>query len=82
VLYVGPWIDINRDGTESGLTAPPYTLVNLAGSYDLGRGVQAFVRVNNLLDHVYQDPLGFQRQGLGVFGGVRFAFNLVSGGGP
>jgi vitamin B12 transporter len=81
VLYVGSWIDINRNGTETGLTAHGYTVVNLAGSYDLGHGVAAFVRVNNLLDREYQDPLGFQHQGLGVFGGVRFAFNLLSGGG-
>ena len=75
IVYVGPWIDINRPGTVSGLRAPGYTLVNLAGSYDLGHGVTAFARINNLLDRQYQDPIGFQHQGLGVFAGVRVALD-------
>jgi vitamin B12 transporter len=74
-LFVGPWIDVNRAGTLSGITANGYTVVNLAGSYDLGHGVTAFARINNLFDRHYQDPLGFQRSGLGVFAGVRIAFD-------
>jgi vitamin B12 transporter len=74
VLYIGPWVDINRSGSVSGLTAKGYTLVNLAGSYDLGHGVTVFARINNLLDQHYQDPTGFLHPGLGVFGGLRVAF--------
>lgn len=79
LLYVGPWIDTNRDG-ESGIPADGYTLVNLAASYDLGHGVTAFARIDNLLDRHYQDPLGFQRPGLGVFGGLRVAFDVAGAG--
>jgi vitamin B12 transporter len=75
VLYVGPWIDINRSGTISGLTANGYTLVNIAGSYDVGHGVTAFARINNLLDRHHQEPIGFSRPGLGVFAGLRVAFD-------
>ncbi|HTT80460.1 MAG TPA: TonB-dependent receptor [Stellaceae bacterium] len=75
VLYVGAWSDINRSGTASGLTATPYTLINLAGSYDLGRGISLFARIDNLLNRHYQDPIGFQHQGLGVFGGMKVAFD-------
>jgi vitamin B12 transporter len=75
VLYVGSWIDINRSGSESGLRAAPYTLVNLAGSYDLGRGLSLFARIDNLLDRRYQDPIGFQHQGFGAFAGVKVAFD-------
>ena len=57
------------------MAATPYTLVNLAGSYDLGRGVNLFARIDNLLDRHYQDPIGFQHQGLGVFGGIKVAFD-------
>jgi vitamin B12 transporter len=71
VLYTGPWIDANRSGTTAGLVASRYTIVNVAGSYDLGHGVTAFARINNLTDRHYQDPIGFLHQGLGVFGGVR-----------
>jgi vitamin B12 transporter len=75
VLYVGPWVDINRSGLESGVRAAPYTLINLAGSYDIGHGVSLFARINNMLNRQYQDPIGFQHQGLGVFAGVKLAFD-------
>jgi vitamin B12 transporter len=74
-VYTGEWADINRSGSQSGLRSTPYTLVNLAGSYDLGHGLTAFARINNLLDRHYQDPIGFQHQGLGVFGGLQVAFD-------
>jgi vitamin B12 transporter len=76
VLYVGSWSDINRAGTASGLTAPPYTLINLTGAYDLGHGVSLYARIDNLLNRQYQNPIGFQHQGLGVFGGVKVAFDV------
>lgn len=77
VIYVGSWFDNNRDFTN--LTPIPvagYVLVNLTGSYDLGHGVTAFARIDNALNVQYQDPLGFQRPGLGVFGGLKVAFNV------
>ena len=73
VLYVGSWIDTNRDATQSGIPANGYTLVNLNASYDLGHGVTAFGRIDNLLNRQYQDPLGFQHQGLGIYVGLRLA---------
>ena len=75
LLYVGPWVDVSRNGTVSGLQANGYTLVNLAGSYDLGDGVSAYARIDNLFDRRYQDPTGFLRPGLGVFAGVRLALD-------
>jgi vitamin B12 transporter len=78
LLYVGPWHDINRAGTASGLSANGYATVNLAGAYDLGHGVTAFGRIDNLLDRRYQDPLGFQRPGFGVFAGLRVALDAAS----
>ncbi|HUN45264.1 MAG TPA: TonB-dependent receptor, partial [Stellaceae bacterium] len=80
VLYVGPWFDVNRSGSESNVSANGYTTVNIAGSYALGHGLTAFARIDNLLDRHYQDPLGFQRPGLGVFGGLRVAFDAAGSG--
>ena len=77
LLYVGPWVDVNRAGTVSGLTANGYTIVNLEGSYDLRDGLTAYARIDNLLDRHYQDPLGFQRPGFGFFAGVRIAFDMA-----
>jgi vitamin B12 transporter len=80
VIYVGSWVDNNRDFTNlTPLPVPGYVLVNLAGSYDLGHGVTAFARIDNALNMQYQDPLGFQRPGLGVFGGLKVAFNAAGG---
>jgi hypothetical protein len=36
LLYVGPWMDVNRAGTVSGLPVNGYSIVTLAGSYNLG----------------------------------------------
>ena len=78
LLYVGPWFDVNRAGTVSGVPANGYTLVNLAGSYDLGNGLTAYARIDNLLDRHYQDPIGFLRPGQGVFAGLRVAFDTAA----
>jgi vitamin B12 transporter len=75
LLYVGPWVDVNRAGTVTGLTGNQYTLVNLAGFYDLGNGLTAYARINNLLDRHYQTPIGFLQPGLGAYAGVRVAFD-------
>jgi len=77
LVYVGPWRDVSRSGTVTGLTANGYALVNLAGSYDLGNGVSAYARIDNLLDRRYQSPTGFLRPGLGVFAGVRLVLNPI-----
>jgi vitamin B12 transporter len=77
LLYVGPWLDVNRAGTMSGVPANGYTLVNLAGSYDLGKGLTAYARIDNLLDRHYQDPIGFLRLGLGVYAGLRVALDAT-----
>ena len=71
-LYVGTRIDGNRDFSITRLTAPAYGTVNVSGSYELGRGVSLFGRIDNLLDSHYQDPVGFDRPGIGAFAGVRF----------
>ena len=59
LLYVGPWRDVSRSGTVTGLMAKGYTLVNLAASYDLGNGPSAYGRIDNLFDRGYQNPIGF-----------------------
>jgi vitamin B12 transporter len=78
LVYVSPWADVNRAGTVSGLRQNGYTVVNLAGTYDLGNGLTAFARIDNLLDRHYQNPSGFQKPGLGVFAGVKLAFDSKS----
>lgn len=71
VLYVGSWVDINRNGSIPRLDAPQYTTVNIAANYEVDKHVTVFARADNLFNYQYQDPTGFMRPGLGVFGGVR-----------
>jgi len=73
VLHVSSWIDVNRDTATfiPRLDAPPYTTVNLAANYVVDKHVTVFARADNLLNQQYQNPVGFERPGLGIFGGVR-----------
>jgi vitamin B12 transporter len=45
--------------------------VNLPANYVYNDQVTLFGRIDNLLNVQYQDPIGFMRPGLGIFGGVR-----------
>ncbi len=71
LIYVGDRPDAGRFG--GSVIAPSYTLVNLAVDYKLNETMTLYGRVDNLFDEQYQDPDGWLRPGLGVFGGIRFA---------
>ena len=71
VLWVGSWVDGNRDFSIARLDAPGYTTVNLATSYDITRTFEVFARVDNLFDRRYQNPTGFLAPSLGVFAGIK-----------
>jgi vitamin B12 transporter len=71
ILYVGSWVDISRDGSVSGINAPATTVVNMAANYAATEHLSVFGRIDNLFNRRYQDPIGFDRRGLGVFGGLR-----------
>ena len=70
-LYVGARVDGNRDFSVPRLTAVPYATFGMAGEYALTKNLTAFARIDNLADRRYEDPTGFQRPGIGAFGGVR-----------
>jgi len=70
VLWVGTWVDGNRDFSIGRLDAPGYTTVNLATRYEISRTLEVFGRLDNLFDRRYQNPTGFQAPGFGVFAGL------------
>ena len=74
VLWVSSWIDVNRAGSISGLTAPGYTTVDFAASYDVASHLTVYGRVNNILDRRYQNPTGFLQPALGAFAGIKTRF--------
>jgi outer membrane receptor protein involved in Fe transport len=65
-----PWVDVSRWLRDKPLR-PARTLVNLPANYVYNDQVTLFGRIDNLLNVQYQDPIGFMRPGLGIFGGVR-----------
>ena len=70
-LYVGKRVDDNRDFSVPRLTAGPYATFGVAGEYALTKSLTAFARIDNLADRRYENPTGFQRPGIGAFGGLR-----------
>ncbi len=71
LLTVSSWVDGNRDFSIPRLNTPPYTVVNLSGSYDINAHLVLFARVDNLFDRRYQNPTGFLQPSLGAFGGIK-----------
>lgn len=74
VLYVGSWYDTYDRNEYAGYTqVSGYTVVNLAAEYKYEENLVFFGRIDNLFDKQYEVPWGYQRTGIGVFGGVRIA---------
>ncbi|MDB6157914.1 MAG: ligand-gated channel protein [Gammaproteobacteria bacterium] len=71
VLTVSSWIDGNRDFSIPRLTAPGYTVVNLAASFAIDRHLTVFGRLDNLFDRHFQNPVGFLQPTGGAFAGIR-----------
>ena len=74
VLSVGSWIDGNRDFSIPRLTAPGYTIVDIAAGYELTPRLSLTARVDNLFDRHYENPVGFLQPPLSAFGGIRAKF--------
>jgi vitamin B12 transporter len=71
VLFVGSWIDTNRQGTIARLKADSYATANIAVSYDLTDELTAYGRIANLFDEHYENPIGFLHPGRGFFAGIK-----------
>ena len=54
------------------VTLRSYTLINLAASYEIVRGVTLIGRIENLLDQKYEQVFSYRSPGIGAFAGVRF----------
>ena len=72
ILYVGSWLDGNRDFTNAApLNAPSFTTVNLDANFALTDKLSIYARVNNLFDRKYENPIGFLQPSLGAYAGVK-----------
>ena len=70
VIYLGKWMDVDR-ATFAQRQAGGVTIVNLAADYVVNDNVTVFARVDNLFNKIYENPLGWEQPGLGVYGGIR-----------
>jgi vitamin B12 transporter len=74
VLYVGSWIDGNRDFSIPRLTAAGYTVANFAANYDLSDRLSVFGRIDNVFGRQFEDPVGFLQPSRGAYAGVKAKF--------
>jgi len=71
-LWVSGWFDFDRFGFAlAPFKSDPYKIVNLAANYAINENLTVFGRIDNLFNEHYQDPIGFEKTGLGVYGGIR-----------
>ncbi len=76
VRYVGHRKDIDADSPFGDrISLGGYTVVNLAGTFELSPRWMLFGRIENLFDREYDDPHGFQSSGFAGFVGVRTEFS-------
>ncbi len=76
LVAVSKWVDdFDRENfnTAPGQFAPGYVVVNVAANYKIDEHVSLFARIDNLLNEHYEDPLGYLRPGLGVYGGMKLS---------
>lgn len=72
LVYVGPWMDFDRQGLWfPARDFQGYTVVNIAANYEVNKQVTVFGRVDNLFDKRYEVPVGWKAPGVGVFGGIK-----------
>ncbi len=65
----------NAPGRRGSLDA--YTLVNITASYEVIKGVEVFVRLNNILDTDHEDVFTANSQPFSAFTGIKATFDLI-----
>jgi vitamin B12 transporter len=75
IIHVGPRDDMFWVGwTPTRVKMDSYTLVHAAGAYDIIDYLQAFVRLDNILNAEYETVKGYGTPGFSVYAGVKLAF--------
>ena len=52
-----------------------YTLINLAGSFELNNYIKLYGKIDNLTNQVYQSPIGFFSSGIAGYAGFNLTLN-------
>ncbi len=59
-----------------GYRSPGFTTVNIAATYAATDRITLFGRIDNVFDAKYENPAGYLRPGIGVFGGAKIAVDV------
>jgi vitamin B12 transporter len=73
ILYVGRRRDLDPV-TFDAVIADDYVTLDLNGRFRITRWLEAFGRIENVLDEGYEDVLGFNAPGLSAWGGIRLRY--------
>jgi len=65
------WVD---DRLDSGEKLSDYLLANVSGSFKLKKGVELFIRGENLFNRRYEEAKGYGTAGRSFYGGIRIEF--------
>jgi len=69
----GGMADFEPNYAVAVLTSAGFAVCDLGGSFNLGRGLEAYARVTNLLNRAYEDALGYPAPGRLAMVGLRVA---------
>ncbi len=61
--------------TKTPTKVDQYTLINLAGSFDVTKYVNLYAKIDNLTNQVYQSPIGFFSSGIAAYAGINLTLN-------
>jgi len=76
IIYVGEKDDKNFSSFPAErITLDSYTLINIAGHYNLLEFLRLYARLENLLDAGYEEVYGYGTPGLSAFAGIKLNFN-------
>ena len=79
-------LNLDYNGTQDDLYFPPvppyrervqlddFTLLSVAGSYRLAKGLTLFARMENALSENYEEVFGFRAPGRAAYAGLRYQF--------
>ena len=82
INYTGEQLDLFFDPVTfaaESVTLDAFTVVDLAGSWQLTGSLELFGRVSNLGDEDYEEVLGFARPGRAFYAGLRGRFAFQGG---
>ncbi|WP_395371075.1 TonB-dependent receptor plug domain-containing protein [Komagataeibacter diospyri] len=72
ILYTSGWRGLPVIGSETCSTCAKghgYFTIDVAANYQINRYVSVYARADNLLDHQFEDPIGYLQPGRAGYGG-------------